>query len=104
MGRWLDDARRTVCAPNWLWKSPRSLAKRDLSQWLLENYRCGARRPRGRVHTVSSDQDHRRGESLGKPILINPFPLVGAVERLVLALSPSSPVGELSVSRAVPRP
>jgi hypothetical protein len=55
----------------------------NISQWLLENYRCGARRPRGRVHTVSSDQDHRRGESLGKPILINPRPLLGAVERLV---------------------
>jgi hypothetical protein len=43
-----------------LWKSPRSLAKRDLSQWLLEDYGCGARRPHGRVHIwVSSDQDQK---------------------------------------------
>jgi hypothetical protein len=61
--------------------------------------------PRARSYTVSSDQDHRRGESLAKPILINPLPLVGAMEAgLVLALSPCGPVGELSVSRADPRP
>ena len=40
---------------------------------------------RGASYTVSSDQDHRRVESLGKPILINPLPLVGATARLVSA-------------------
>jgi hypothetical protein len=37
---------------------------------------------RARSYTVSSDQDHRRGESLGKPILINPASLIGAMARL----------------------
>jgi hypothetical protein len=59
---------------------------------------------RARSYTVSSDQDHQRGESLAKPILINPLPLVYGEAGLVLALSPCGPVGELSVSRADPRP
>jgi hypothetical protein len=44
---------------------------------------------RARSYTVSSDQDHRRDKSLGKPILINPLPLVGPWRSwfsLVLAL------------------
>src|SRR5580700_7949404 len=60
----------------------------------------------GRQLSASAAARSWRGESLSKPNLINPLPLVEANGEagLVLALSPCGPVGELSLPRADPRP